>query len=440
MPAVKFARSGDVSIAYSVVGDGPIDLVYAEGSFTHLEVEWDLPAYRAWCERLGEFCRVIRFDKRGMGMSDRVGGATTLETRMDDIRAVMDAVGSERAAILGESEGGPLALLFAAAHPERTRALILQGAEVCERKSDDWPWGEATDEQFEGWMATLPDRWGRRARAQTFAPSIGDAEWADDFLVRLRVNSGTPTSAEAFLRMAHEIDVRAIVPTIHVPALVLHSVGDRICHVENGRFLARALPNARYVEMPGDDHTCIFEPDRVIAEIREFLTGVRESVTPERALATVLFTDIVDSTATAAQLGDRRWREQLEAHRAAARRAIAAHRGREVDTAGDGFLVTFDGPARAIRCAREIAATTAPLGLRVRAGVHTGEVELLGEKVAGIAVHIGARVAAAAGPDEVWVSGTVRDLVAGSGLAFEDRGTRELKGVPGEWRLFSVAS
>ncbi len=440
MPAIRFARSGDVSIAYHVVGAGPIDLVYAQGAYTHLEVEWDLPAFRTYCERLGEFTRLILFDKRGLGMSDRVPGATTLETRMDDIRAVMDAVGSERAAIMGESEGGPLALLFAAAHPDRTRALILQGAEVRERADEDWPWGEATAEEFEASVRSLPERWGEGRAFQYLAPSVGDVPWGRQWLGRLQLNAGTPGSIEAFSRMAFDIDVRAIVSSIHIPTLVLHSVDDVVCHVENARFLARTIPGARYVELPGADHLPWFDADRVLAEIREFLTGEREPAIPERSLATVLFTDVVESTALAARLGDRRWRELLEAHHAAVRQELRRYRGTEIDTAGDGFLATFDGPARAIRCAQSIHGSVAALGLRIRAGVHTGEVERVGEKLAGIAVHIGSRVAAAAGPDEVWVSGTVHDLVAGSGLAFEDRGVRPLKGVPGDWHLFSVVA
>jgi class 3 adenylate cyclase len=437
---VRFARSGDVSVAYATVGEGPVDIIWAAGSYTHLEVLWEFPPIREFAERLAEFSRLILFDKRGMGMSDRVPGATTLETRMDDIRAILDAVGSERAVIAGESEGGPLALLFAAAHPERTQALILQGAEVCERLSPDWPWGEITDEAFEASVATLPERWGQGRAFPHLFPGYPDPEFGKAWLAKMQRNAATPTAIEAFTRMAHDIDVRAIVPSIHVPALVIHAIDDPICHIENGRFLARTIPGAKLVELPGPVHLGWASPDAVIPEIREFLTGRREPEAPDRFLATVLFTDLVDSTATLATVGDRRWRELLAAHQAAVRRALADHRGTEIDTAGDGFLATFDGPARAVRCAREIVSAAAPLGIGVRAGVHTGEVERFGPKVAGIAVHIGSRVAAAAGAGEVLVSGTVRDLVAGSGLAFEDRGTHALKGVPGEWRLFEVAS
>ena len=438
MSEVRFARSGDVDVAYRIVGDGPIDLVYAQGFITHLEVHWELSQFRRYCERLAEFTRLILFDKRGMGMSDRVPGATTLEERMDDIRAIMDAVGSERAAVMGESEGAPLALLFAAAHPERTVALILQGGEVRERTDEEWPWGESTEEAFEASMATLPERWGKTRTTALRFPSVGDPEWLRAWWNRMLVNAATPAAAEAFMRMAFDIDVRHVVPAINVPTLVLHARDDQVCHVENARFLARTIRGARIAERPGGDHLAWFDPDDTIAEIREFLTGRREAGSPDRVLATVLFTDLVGSTARAAELGDRRWRDLLEQHHAAVRRELARFDGHEVDTAGDGFFATFDGPARAIRCAQAIVGAVRPLGLEVRAGLHTGEVERADGKIAGIAVNIGARVAAQATPGEVLVSGTVADLVAGSGLEFDDRGSSVLKGIPGEWRLFAV--
>jgi class 3 adenylate cyclase len=436
---VRFARSGDVDVAYHVVGDGPVDLVYVEGAYTHLELAWELPAYRRFCERLAEFTRLIRFDKRGMGMSDRVPGATTLEERMDDIRAVMDAAGSEQAALIGESEGGPLSMLFAAAHPERTVGLILQGAEVRERRDDEWPWGEATEEEFEAYVASIPANWGKGSSFQYLVPSVGEVEWGRAWLSRRAKNALTPSAWAAFARMAFDIDVRHVASAINVPTLIIHAVEDRVCHVENARFLARTIPNAKYVELAGGDHVPWFDPDETIAEIREFLTGRRETATPDRLLATVLFTDLVGSTARAAELGDRRWRDLLEQHHAAVRRELGRYDGSEMDTAGDGFFATFDGPARAIRCAKAIVDAVRPLELDVRAGLHTGEVEIADGKVAGIAVNIGARVAAQAGPGEVLVSSTVRDLVAGSGLEFEERGVAQLKGVPGEWRLYAVA-
>jgi class 3 adenylate cyclase len=372
-------------------------------------------------------------------MSDRVPGATTLEERMDDIRAIMDAVDSERAAVMGESEGGPLALLFAAAHPERTVALILQGAEVRERSDDDWPWGEATEEEFESAMASIPERFGNGLGIYEIAPSVAGQEWARAWRAWVVTHAATPGSAEAFMRMAFDIDVRHVAPAINVPTLIVHAVDEGVCHVENARFLAREIRGSRLVELPGSDHVPWFDPEPTIAEIREFLTGTRESRRPDRVLATVLFTDLVRSTERAAELGDRRWRDLLEQHHAAVRRELVRFDGREVDTAGDGFFATFDGPARGIRCAQSIVESVRPLGLEVRAGLHTGEVELADGKIAGIAVNIGARVAAHAGSEEVLVSSTVKDLVAGSGLEFEDRGAAVLKGIPGEWRLFAVA-
>jgi pimeloyl-ACP methyl ester carboxylesterase len=436
---VGFARSGDVNVAHHVVGDGPVDIVYVQGAWSHLEVGWELPAYRRFCEVLGEFARVIRFDKRGMGMSDRVPGATPLEVRMDDIRAVMDAVGSESAALIGESEGGPLSMLFAAAHPERTTGLILMGVELRERKDEEWPWGEATEEEFEAAMARLPEIWGRPGEfMEYFAPSQENTPWLTDWMARLQRNANTPGGAEAFMRMAYDIDVRDIVPSIPVPTLVLHAEGDRICHVENGRHLAREIPGARYVEYPGADHVPWFEPDLVVSEIREFLTGHRVALTPDRYLTTVLFTDIVGSTDRAAEVGDGRWRELLEIHNTLLRTQLDRFRGVEVNTAGDGFLATFDGPARAIQCAHDIQDQVNVVGLEVRAGVHTGEIERIGDDVAGIAVHIGARIAGLAGPNEVLVSRTVKDLVAGSGIKFEDRGNHALKGVPDEWHVYAA--
>ena len=309
-----------------------------------------------------------------------------------------------------------------------------------ERTDDDWPWGESTEEEFEQAMATLPDRWGNGRGIDLIAPSVAGQEWARAWRGRVQLHAGTPASAEAFMRMAFDIDVRHVVPAVNVPTLIVHAIGDQVCHVENARFLARTIPGARYVELAGNEHVPWFDPDETVAEIREFLTGRREAASPDRVLATVLFTDLVRSTEQAADLGDRRWRDLLEQHHASVRRELTRFDGVEVDTAGDGFFATFDGPARAIRCAQAIVLAVRPLGLGVRAGFHTGEVERADGKVAGIAVNIGARVAAQANAGEVLVSGTVRDLVAGSGLEFEDRGVAALKGIPGEWRLFSVVS
>jgi len=438
---IQYARSGDVHVAYQVVGDGPIDLVVAMGAFTNLEVLWEVPEYRRLCENLGSFARLLLFDKRGMGLSDRVHFGT-LDERMDDIRAVMDAAGSESAALMGVSEGGPLSILFAATYPDRTRALILAGAEVKEEKSEDWPWGEATREEIEEFLApeALVPRWGKGLYLEQFIPSRSGDEKLRAMLGRLQVQSATPTDAIAFMRMAFEIDVRDIVPSVNVPTLVVHRTGDRVCHVENGRFLARHIAGAKYVEIPGEDHSIWTEKsDEIVSEIREFLTGVREPEEPDRVVATVLFTDIVRSTERARELGDRAWRDLLDEHHALVRRELERFRGREVDTAGDGFFATFDGPARAIRSGKAIVESVRSLGLEVRAGLHTGEVELADGAVRGIAVHTGARVAGFAEPGEVLVSQTVKDLVAGSGIQFEERGTRELKGIPGEWRLYAAS-
>jgi class 3 adenylate cyclase len=442
---VAFARSGDVHIAYRVVGDGAIDLVYVEGAYTHLDVMWELPTFRRYCERLAEFTRLILFDKRGMGMSDRVPGTTPLDVRMDDIRAVMDAVGSDSAALIGESEGGPLSMLFAAAHPERTRALILQGAEVRERTDADWPWGESTPEEFEEHLATIDERWGKGVALDSYlAPSLARDPALpayNSWFAKMQRNAATPSTWEGFSRMAFDIDVRDVVSSIHVPTLILHSVGDQVCHVGNARWLAERIDGARYIERPGGDHVAWFDPDSIVPDIREFLTGTREPEVPDRVLATILFTDIVGSTELATRLGDRRWRDLLEDHNAAVRSELTRFRGLEVDTAGDGFLAVFDGPARAIRAAQAVIDAVMQFGVHVRAGVHTGEIEQLSDGgVRGIAVHVGARVAAAAAADEVLVSSSVRDLVAGSGFTFVDRGMHALKGVEEERRLYAVAS
>jgi class 3 adenylate cyclase len=438
-PKIQYATSGDIHLAYQVVGEGPIDLVCIWGSITNLNVLWDDPDYRRFCEQLASFSRLLLFDKRGMGLSDRVR-VGTLEERMDDVRAIMDAAGSENAALLGVSEGGPLSILFAATHPQRTRGLILCGAEVKEETTADWPWGENTREGFEAAMdmERIVSRWGQGGGVDHFVPSRAGDERLREFAGRLQVESASPHDAVAFMRMAFDIDVRNVVPAVNAPTLIIHRTGDKVCHVENARWLARNLEESKYVELPGADHIPWYEGDDILGEMREFLTGVREPAEPERVLATVLFTDIVGSTERARELGDRRWRDLLERHHEVVRHELGRFRGHEVDTAGDGFLATFDGPARAIRSAKAISESVRRLGLEVRAGLHTGEVELAGNAVRGIAVHTGARVASQAEPGEVLVSQTVKDLVAGSGLEFEDRGAYELKGIPGEWRLYAV--
>lgn len=438
-PPIQYAANGDVHIAYQVLGEGPLDLVFVAGAITNLEVLWEMSDYRRACERLASFSRLILFDKRGMGLSDRVR-VGTLEERMDDVRAILDAVGSETTVLMGVSEGGPMSILFAATYPERTRGLVLCGAEVKEETTDDWPWGEATREEFEEWMELegVVARWGKGLGADLFAPTRkGDPQLREQF-GRLQVQSATPHDAVAFMRMAFEIDVRDVVPAVTAPTLIVHRVGDKVCSVENARWLSRNIEGSRYVELPGENHLLFIDGDDILDEIQEFLTGVREPVAPDRMLATVLFTDVVGSTDRARELGDRRWRDLLERHNEIVRRDLERFRGVEIDTAGDGFFATFDGPARAIRCARSIVENVRGVGLDVRSGLHTGECELGAGSVRGIAVHTGARVASLASPGEVLVSSTVKDLVAGSGIEFTDRGVHELKGIPGEWRLYAA--
>ena len=440
LPSIRYAQSGDVDIAYQVLGKGPPDIVFVAGFITHLTALWEDPSYRSFCERLSSFARLILFDKRGMGLSDRVR-AGTLEERMDDVRAVMDAARSDRAALIGVSEGGPLSMLFTAAHPERAQALILCGAEVKEETTEDWPWGENTREEFEASMAEVPNFWGRGEWVWSIMPSRAGDESLARWFSNLLLQAASPRAAEAFMRVGFGIDVRHVAPSIGAPTLILHATEDRICHVENARWLARTIPHSRYVELDGLDHVPWGDrSDEIVGEIQEFLTGTRDAAVPDTVLATVLFTDIVDSTAHASRIGDRRWRELLAAHNERVRRELHRYRGREIDTTGDGFLASFDGPARGIRCARAAIESVDELGLRLRAGLHTGECELMDGKLGGIAVHIGARVVALAEPGDVLVSRTVRDLVAGSGIDFVDRGVARLKGVDGEWRLFSAAT
>ena len=436
-PVTHYAKSGDVHIAYQITGSGPIDLVMVPGFVSHLDLGWDDPAVTHVFERLGAFARLIRFDKRGTGMSDRVPIAT-LEERMDDVRAVMDAAGSERAVILGVSEGGPMSLLFAATYPARLAALALYGAFAKRLWSPDYPIGVPSLDR-EAYLELIERQWSDNADLSIVAPSLAHDAAARERFTAVRRMSASPGAALAIARMNSEIDVRHVLPTIHVPTLILHRAPDRDVTVENGRYLAANIPGARYVEFATGDHLMTTgDVDAVLDEIEEFLTGVRHGPEPDRVLATVLFTDVAGSTAHAASIGDHRWAELRSAHHAVVRRELDRFRGREVDTAGDGFFATFDGPARGIRCAIAIARAVEPIGLRIRAGLHAGEVEIRGKEVTGLAVHIGARVMSSAVASEVLVSSTVKDLVAGANIEFEDRGTHTLKGVPGEWRLFAV--
>ncbi len=440
-PQTRYARSGTVSIAYQVVGDGPRDLVLVSGWVSHLESGWDEPLLARYWRRLASFHRLFLFDKRGTGMSDRVPDANlpTLEQRMDDVRAVMDAAGSERATIFGQSEGASMAILFAATYPERTTALITFGAFACRIWNPEYPWAP-TPEQRQRFYNLIERDWGGDVDMSDLAPSMAhDDGFQRRFSTYLR-RSASPGAALALARMNTQIDVRNVLPAIRVPTLILHRTGDLDANIEEGRYVAARIPGAKFVELPGRDHLpWVGEQAAVVDEVEEFLTGIRPTPEPDRVLATVLFTDIVGSTERAASLGDTAWRDLLDQHHALVRRELTHFRGQEISTTGDGFLATFDGPARAVRCAVAIRDRLRESGLEVRAGVHTGECERMGDNIGGLAVHIGSRVAGLAGPGEVLASSTVKDLVAGSGIVFEDRGARPLKGVPGEWRLFKVA-
>ena len=439
IPETHYARSADVNIAYQVFGAGALDLVYVPGWVSHVEETWDDPEHAAVLRRLGSFARVIVFDKRGTGLSDRVPieRLPTLEERMDDVRAVMDAAGSRRAAVFGASEGGNMSLLFAATYPDRTIALVTFGIYAKRIWSEDYPWAPRPEDRAAE-IESVEREWGR-IDLSGIVP--GASPELSERLSRYMRHSASPGAAAALLRMNTQIDVREVLPTIRVPTLMFQRVGDRDVHIDEARWIASRIPDARLVELPGDVHMpWLGETEQFLGEIEEFLTGVRPTHVPDRVLATVVFTDLVGSTETAVRLGDEQWGELLTRHHELVRRELARHRGVEVDTAGDGFMARFDGPARAIRCACAIVeGVKTELGLDVRAGIHTGECELVGEKVAGIAVHTGARVASHAKPGEVVVSSTVRDLVAGSGIEFTDRGRAELKGVPGEWQLWSVS-
>ena len=435
----RYADCGGLRIAYQVHGDGPLDLAVVPGFVSHVELIWEEPTIAHFLRRLSSFARLIIFDKRGQGLSDRTGRPPTLEESMDDLGAVLDAAGSRRAAILGISEGGPMSALFAASYPDRVGALVLYGTWARMLKAPDHPYG-IEPRGLDGLREMFRDGWGGPVAAELWAPSAAEDPEFRRWWARLLRQGTSPTGALDLIDLYREIDVRAILPTIAVPTLVLHRADDLVVMERQGRYLADSIPGARYVRLEGGDHLAwIGDQDAILDEIEEFLVGSRRAREPDRALATVLFTDIVGSTETAARLGDRAWRDLIERHDATVRHHLHVHRGVEVKTMGDGFLATFDGPARAIRCATSIRDGLGRLDLRVRAGIHTGEVELIGDDVAGMAVNIGARIGALADPGEVYVSSTVKELVVGSGLEFVERGVHRLKGAPGEWHLFAVA-
>ena len=434
---VRYARIGDVHIAYRVFGDGPYDILLVPGTLSHVELYWELPVNEYILKRLTSFARVIVFDKRGQGLSDRVA-EQSLEERIGDVRAVLDAAGSKRATVFGWSEGGPMSLFFAATYPERTSTLVMFGTFASMRAE---PYC-LSRERFDRFMAAVEAHWGEGMLVPLNAPSMRNDKAFVQSFGRLERAASSPGGIQALFRADYENDARHLLPSIRVPTLIFHRKGDSLVPVACGRDMAQKIPGAKYVELPGEDHLLqALEPellDLLLDGIEEFMTGARHRLEPDRVLATVMFTDMVGSTERAAELGDSRWHELLSEYYAAVRKELSVFRGREINTAGDGLLATFDGPARAIRCACSVRERLRPLGLQVRTGLHTGECELIGDDVGGIAVHIGARVAAIAAPDEVVVSSTVKDLVAGSKLQFVDRGAHSLKGVPGQWRLFVV--
>jgi class 3 adenylate cyclase len=438
-PETKYARSGDVSIAYQVIGTGPLDLLIVPGFISHLEQAWEDPSYNRFLQRLASFCRLILFDKRGTGLSDRIAGLPTLEQRMDDVRAVLEAARSERAALFGISEGGPMSILFAATYPQRTSALVLYGSIARGTWAPDYPWGVKLDQEWEDWLEGWRKGWGGPYGIDLWAPSAAhDAQFRQWWAKYLRLGA-SPSAVINNFRMNAALDVRDILPTLHVPTLVLHRTGDRAIDVEEGRYLAQHIPNARLVEFSGEDHLWwVGDSEGIVNEIQEFLTGERPLSEPDRVLATVLFTDIVNSTERAAEMGDRRWRDLLGRHNVLMHAEINRFRGNVIKSTGDGYLATFDGPARAIHCAFAMNQQMMRLGIEIRSGLHTGEVELMDGDVGGIAVHIAARVLEQARAGEVLASRTIKDLVVGSSFKFREHGIYNLKGIAGDWPLFAV--
>ena len=441
IPETRFTQSGEVTIAYQVIGSGPMDLVLTPGFVSHVEHAWEDPSYTRFLTQLASFSRVIMFDKRGTGLSDRIGGIPTLEQRMDDIRAVMDAADSQQAALFGVSEGGPMSVLFAATYPDRATALILYGSIAKGAWAPDYPWGtDPLNERTKAWLEGWRTHWGGPYGIESRAPSMADDETFRRWFAKYMRLSASPSAVIKVFEMNTLIDVRDILPTIRVPTLVLHRVGDRVISIEQGRFLAEHVPGAKLVELGGEDHVWwIGDTESITNEVREFLTGEQSPpLEIDRVLATVLFTDIVNSTERTAEMGDSRWKDVLDAHNTVMLNEIERFRGRAIRSTGDGYLAVFDGPGRAIRCGAAVSRELRQRGIEIRAGAHTGEIDLMGEDVGGIAVNIAARVLAEAADNEVWVSRTVKDLVVGSGFSFTEKGAYSLKGVPGEWSLFSV--
>jgi class 3 adenylate cyclase len=440
VPTTHYAKSGNTHIAYQVIGDHPIDLVLIPEWFSHVEAQWDVAPLARTLRRLGSFSRLIMFDKGGSGLSDPVPltELPSLEVWIEEVQAVMDAVGSERAALLGDGGGGPMAITFAATHPERVTALVLVNSFARIARCSDYPVGLPMEalQQFPSW---LKSSWGTGRTLPVAAPSASLQGPVHDAYTRLERVAASPGTVEAIMSMVLELDVRPALPTISAPTMVIHRAGNEYVAPEHGRYLAEHIPSAQYVELPGRDHHYFFgDAGSLLDEVQEFLTGVRSPEEPDRVLATLLFTDVVSSTHRTAEVGDRRWREVLEDLDRLLHRQVERFRGTVVKGTGDGALAMFDGPARAIQCARSIAESVRGLDLEVRCGLHTGEVELLHGDVGGFAVNLAARIVDQANPGQVLVSRTVVDLVAGSGLEFEDCGVHSLKGVPGEWQLYAV--
>ena len=441
LPKTKYARSGDVRIAYQITGEGAFDVVWAPGTMSHLDLDWEVPQRALFFERFSKFCRLIRFDKRGTGLSDRPVHMATLEERTDDIRAVMDDVGIISANILGVSEGGSMACLFAATYPERVESLLIWGAQARWVATEDHPWGQ-TPQEHEEMLAMVQDDWP--SIAYIVGPGAGMGPDAPPEAVQAAARymraAASPSAVYAYEVMNGQIDTRPILPTIQARTLVMNRTGDLCARIDAARDMASRIPGAKFIEYPGNSHSAMLDDmDVVLSDIHEFITGERPIDSFDRVLATVLFFDIASSTERAAAMGDTVWRNVLNSYYAVVRKELARYRGKETNTTGDGFLATFDGPARAVRCALAVVLAVRQLGIEVRAGVHTGECELMGDNIGGIAVHAGARIMAKAEPGTVIVSRTVKDLVAGSGINFQDLGPHELKGVPGEWRLFSAS-
>lgn len=429
----RYAKNGDIHIAYQVFGEGDVDLVFVPGFLSHLENDWSEPHCARWLRKLGGFARVIMFDKRGTGLSDRVSKLPTMEERMDDIRIVMDTVRVEKAAIFGISEGGSLAVLFAASHPDRSQALLLYG--TIAQLSQAW-----NSKALEGLFQYLDTAWGSGETLPLIAPTMKNDVALKQYWGRWERLGASPGAARDLMIINNQLDLTDVLPSVNVPTLVIHRTEDSFVNIAAARLLAERIPNAKLVELPGIDHLYFIGEgtDQILDEMSKFLTGTDAAMVTDRVLATMLFLDIVGSTERAVAMGDEAWRELLNAYYALVRKELARFRGREIDTAGDGFFATFDGPGRAIQCAFAVTENIRRLNIEVRAGVHTGECELIGENVGGIAVHIGARVMSLAGANEVLVSSTVKDLVAGSGFQFQDWGLKTLKGVPGEWHIYAA--